>query len=223
MDWFAAVDIYCERLEPAFWAEPINALSNLSFIAAALWAALEAHRRSADRVVWGLIAMAALIGVGSFLFHTFATVWSEYADTIPIWTFVAAFVFVSMHRIGGVKAGRLGAIALGVAAVVIIVLLASGEGETTAPGVLNGSEQYAPALIALLVFSLLSWRRRHQMWPWIWSATGVFCVSLIFRTIDPAVCPSFPIGTHFLWHVLNGLMVGLLLQLLLRAPVRLQS
>jgi hypothetical protein len=55
------------------------------------------------------------------------------------------------------------------------------------------------------------------------SATGVFCVSLIFRAIDPAVCPSFPIGTHFLWHVLNGLMVGLLLQLLLRAPVRLQS
>ncbi len=36
MDWFQAVDIYCERTSAAFWAEPVNALSNLSFIAAAL-------------------------------------------------------------------------------------------------------------------------------------------------------------------------------------------
>ncbi len=220
MDWFAAVDIYCERLGQDFWAEPWNALSNISFIIAALWAAVEARRRRADAVVWVLIGMAGLIGVGSFFFHTFANSWSEYADTIPIWSFVAAFVFVAMARIGGVRPGRIGAIALGVAAVGVIVTLASGEGEAGPPGALNGSEQYAPALIALLVFSGLSWRRRHVMWPWIWAATGVFCLSLVFRTVDMAVCAAFPIGSHFMWHVLNGVMVGLLLQILLRAPVR---
>ncbi|WP_050523398.1 DUF6962 family protein [Pseudorhodobacter wandonensis] len=216
MDWFAAVDIYCERPGPGFWAEPFNALSNLSFIAAALWAAVEARRRGADGVVWALIGMAALIGVGSFLFHTFANTWSEYADTIPIWSFVAAFVLVAMQRIGGVRPRRIGVIAAAVAAVVIIVMLASGEGESGPPGVLNGSEQYAPALLALLVFSLLSQRRRHPMWPWVWAATGVFCLSLVFRTIDIAICPSFAIGSHFLWHLLNGLMIGVLLQMLLR-------
>lgn len=220
MDWFAAVDIYCERTSPAFWAEPVNALSNLSFIAAALWAAVAARRRGADGVVWALIVMAGLIGVGSFLFHTFANTWSEYADTIPIWGFVACFVFVAMARIGGVKPGRIGAIALGVAASVIVVMLASGEGESGPPGVLNGSGQYAPALVALLVFSGLTRRRRHPMWPWVWGATGVFCLSLVFRTIDMAICPSLAIGSHFLWHLLNGLMVALLLQMLLRAPVR---
>jgi hypothetical protein len=217
VDWFAAVDIYCERLGPGFWAEPFNALSNLSFIAAALWAAVEARRRGADGVVWTLIGMAALIGVGSFLFHTFANTWSEYADTIPIWSFVAAFVLVAMQRIGGVRPRRIGVIAASVAAVSIIILLASGEGESGPPGVLNGSEQYAPALLALLVFSLLSRRRGHPMWPWVWAATGVFCLSLVFRTIDMAICPSFAIGSHFLWHLLNGLMIGVLLQMLLRA------
>jgi hypothetical protein len=217
VDWFAAVDIYCERLGPGFWAEPFNALSNLSFIAAALWAAVEARRRGADGVVWALIGMAALIGVGSFLFHTFANTWSEYADTIPIWSFVAAFVLVAMQRIGGVRPRRIGVIAASVAAVSIIILLASGEGESGPPGVLNGSEQYAPALLALLVFSLLSRRRGHPMWPWVWAATGVFCLSLVFRTIDMAICPSFAIGSHFLWHLLNGLMIGVLLQMLLRA------
>jgi hypothetical protein len=217
MDWFTAVDIYCERLGPGFWAEPVNALSNLSFFAAAIWAGVEARKRGAAPVVWGLIGMAALIGVGSFLFHTFANTWSEYADTIPIWSFVAAFVFVAMQRIGGVKPGRIGAIALAVAAVIVVIMLASGEGESGPPGVVNGSEQYAPALIALLVFSLLSRRRGHPMWPWIWAATAVFCLSLFFRTIDMAVCPTVPVGSHFLWHLLNGLMVGLLLQMLLRA------
>lgn len=220
MDWFAAVDIYCERVGTAFWAEPWNAWSNLSFIAAALWAAVEARKRGADGVIWLLTAMAALVGVGSFLFHTFANTWSEYADTIPIWSFVAAFVFVAMQRIGGMKPGKVGAIALAVAAVMVVVMLASGEGESGPPGVLNGSEQYAPALIALLVFSVLSWRRGHPMWPWIWAATGLFCLSLVFRTIDLAICSSFPIGSHFMWHLLNGLMVAVLLQMLLRAPAR---
>lgn len=45
--------------------------------------------------------MAGLIGIGSFTFHTFAQAWSEYADTIPIWSFVAAFVLVCLQRLGG--------------------------------------------------------------------------------------------------------------------------
>jgi hypothetical protein len=121
-----------------------------------------------------------------------------------------------MQRIGAVKPERIGAIARVVAAVVVVVMLAYGEGDSGPTGVLNGSEQYAPVLIALLVFSVLSRRRGHPMWPWVWAATGVFCLSLPFRTIDLAVCSRFAIGGHFVWHVLNGLMAGLLLQMLLR-------
>lgn len=220
MDWFQAVDIYCERTSPAFWAEPVNALSNLAFPLAALWAAITAKQRQITApVVWVLIAMAALIGVGSFLFHTFANAWSEYADTLPIWTFVALFVLTAMHRIGGVAPGRLTIIALTVAAILTVVFLASGEGSAqTTPDPLNGSGQYAPALIALLVFTVGSLRRGHPMRHWITAATATFLVSLAFRTIDIAVCPSLPLGTHFLWHILNALMVGLLLQILIRSP-----
>lgn len=31
-DWFQPIDIYCERIEPTFWAEPINALTNLAIL-----------------------------------------------------------------------------------------------------------------------------------------------------------------------------------------------
>ena len=32
MDWSTPVDLYCERLGPSFWAEPVNAFSNAAFL-----------------------------------------------------------------------------------------------------------------------------------------------------------------------------------------------
>ncbi len=227
MDWSQAVDIYCERTSAAFWAEPLNAISNASFLAGALWGAVTARQRQiTSPVVWLLIGMAGLIGIGSFLFHTFANVWSGLADVIPIWSFVALFVFVAMHRIGGVQPRRVVFIALGIAAVLIIVFLAMDNGAapapsgpiSSAPDPLNGSGQYAPAVLALLAFAIVAWRRRHPMAIWITAAAAVFLLSLAFRTIDMRVCASFPAGTHFMWHALNGLMIGLLLQVLTRSP-----
>jgi Ceramidase len=221
MDWQQAVDIYCERTSPAFWAEPLNAASNVAFPMAALWAAITARKRGiTDPVIWLLIALAASIGLGSFLFHTFANRWSEYADTIPIWSFVALFVFVAVHRIGGVKPGRLLAMALAVAAVVTIAFLATGEGTPahTAPEPLNGSGQYAPAMLALFAFAAISQWRGHPMRHWIAAAALVFLLSLTFRTYDIALCQQLPIGTHFIWHLLNATMIGILLQVLVRMP-----
>jgi hypothetical protein len=31
------VDLYCERTGADFWSEPVNALTNLAFVAAGLW------------------------------------------------------------------------------------------------------------------------------------------------------------------------------------------
>jgi len=222
VDWFAAVDIYCERTTPAFWAEPVNALTNLAFVLAALWGAIEARKRGiTSPMVWLLIALAALIGIGSFLFHTFANRWSELADTIPIWSFVALFVLAAMHFIGGMPVARVlrAAGLVAIAAALVIWLLAFGEGQDQAAQAadpLNGSGQYAPAVLALVVFTLISWRRKHPGAPWIAASLGVFLLSLTARTFDRDLCGAFPLGTHFLWHSLNGLMIALLLQMLVR-------
>ncbi|WP_170108072.1 hypothetical protein [Donghicola tyrosinivorans] len=47
-------------------------------------------------------------------------------------------------------------------------------------------------------------------------AAGTFALSLVFRAIDLQVCGALPIGTHYLWHLLNGAMVGFLLVALVR-------
>ncbi|MCF8510807.1 MAG: ceramidase [Rhodobacteraceae bacterium] len=97
-NWLQAVDISCERISPPYWAEPVNAVSNLSLVLAALWACAEARKRGLGQpILWILIGMAGAIGIGSFLFHTHANRWSELADTLPIWSFVGLFVLTAMH------------------------------------------------------------------------------------------------------------------------------
>jgi hypothetical protein len=45
----------------------------------------------------------------------------------------------------------------------------------------------------------------------MFAAAGTLAVSLTFRSIDMTVCDALPLGTHFLWHSLNGLALYLLL------------
>ena len=79
MNWTDAIDAYCERSDPSFWAEPVNAVTNLAFVLAGLWAW---RRTSGLGRVLSVVLMA--IGVGSFLFHTVAEAWSGLADVLPI-------------------------------------------------------------------------------------------------------------------------------------------
>ncbi len=230
MDWFTPIDLYCERTASGFWNEPLNALSNGAFLLAAPWGYYELRKRGAlTPATWLLIVLAASIGVGSFLFHTFANPWSELADIVPIWGFVALFVLTAIHRIGGVAPQKLTTILVIGGAITSAFFLAFTGGTAiggitheaahhSTPSLLNGSQQYAPALVALVMFSWISWRRVPAITPWMVSATLVFAASLSLRTVDLHLCAQLPIGTHFLWHILNGVVIALLFQGLLRSP-----
>jgi hypothetical protein len=50
-------------------------------------------------------------------------------------------------------------------------------------------------------------------------AALIFSLSLFFRSIDGAVCPAWPAGTHFLWHILNALVLGVLIRAAVLHPV----
>lgn len=217
---FLPVDIYCERTHPGFWAEPVNAITNLSFVAAALWGWHEARKRGEDSpAVWLLIVLAGVIGLGSFLFHTVAQVWSAFADTIPIWTFVALAVGICTVRIGGVRPGRvvIGALVLGAAAAVMIASGDGSGGQSSGPPALNGSLQYAPAVLALAVFTVVAYWRASPLRHWVAAALGVFLISLTARTFDMAVCDTVPLGLHWIWHLMNGLLIGIVLQIVIRS------
>ena len=37
---------------------------------------------------------------------------------------------------------------------------------------------------------------------------ALLALSITFRALDGPLCAAWPIGTHFLWHLLNAAMLG---------------
>jgi len=219
--WHAPIDAYCERIDPSFWSEPVNALTNGAFIIAAIAAAvlwLRAPRR--DWLVAILIVLAFAVGVGSFLFHTVATRWAALADVVPIALFIIVYFFLAMRRYLELPLW---------AALAVTVLFQAFS--MTVPGLwldfaraqfgydpLNGSVGYLPAAAAMIVVGTMAWRGKPAVGRALVGIGGLFVVSLTFRSIDSLVCGALPLGTHFLWHLANALVLFLLLRVALRRP-----
>lgn len=213
-DWSAQINAYCERTDFSFWAEPVNALTNAAFLLAAVVAVVAARR--AGRLDGGmalLIALTTAIGVGSFLFHTFATRWAAVADTVPILLFIVAYLVLAMRRFFGL--GWRGGIAIGVLFVLISRPFARAAQQAVGNTIGNGVG-YLPALAALFIVAAALWRRRHPAARAMAGAALLFVISLGFRTADQPLCAAWPLGTHFLWHLLNGALLGWLMLTMIR-------
>ena len=210
--WLTPVDNYCERLDPGFWAEPLNALSNGAFILAAAYA-FRLWRREGARDWPGLwlVAVAASVGIGSFLFHTLANRWSLLADVLPIAAFIYSYFLLALRRYL-----HLGPVAAILATAVFAAFNVSFDRIWFGwlPGVsLNGSVGYIPAALALLaVGALCRPAGEKAAGRALLLAAGLFALSLAFRSMDAASCAALPAGTHFLWHGLNGLVLAVLMR-----------
>lgn len=196
------IDIYCERLIPGLWAEPLNALSNIAFLVAAIamWR-LAQQRQNMSAGVWSLVILAASIGIGSGLFHTFATTWANILDVLPIVCFQLCFIGLYSGQVIRMRYGYVGAL------LISFLLISRWSGEFS--DILNGSLSYAPAFLVLLGFGLYHYHQQKHEPFGLLVASGVFLLSLSFRTLDQTVCPYLPIGTHFLWHLFNGVLLYL--------------
>lgn len=202
------IDIYCERGGPHLWAEPVNALTNLAFVAAGLWGLWQARRRGAGTYAEVLCWWVVAIGIGSGLFHTFANRLTMWADVLPIAGFTFAYTLFNLRRYLGMGWPRaiLVFVAFYVAAGVLSALVPEWLREAS-----NGSTAYLPALLALVFFGAWLVRAGHPAGWYNIGAAAIFVVSVGFRVADPLVCEALPLGTHFLWHVLNAALLGVLL------------
>lgn len=197
---------YCERASEAFWAEPLNAASNLAFIVAGL-AAL-ASRRRGDWPVAGLIGLVFAIGVGSFLFHTVPRRWSLLADVVPIQLFAFGYFALALRRFLGWP--RL-AVAAGTLAFLLAGLALQAGLAPLLPAGMRGSAGYAAFLLGLAGMALAVARCDRVAALWLGATTAAFALSLTLRSLDMAACAALPAGLHWGWHLLNAaVLYGLL-------------
>lgn len=203
------IDIYCERVSPVFWAEPVNAITNAAFLVAALAGLWLWRRRTPDD--WAGLALIVIVfatGVGSFLFHTFATRWALLTDVIPIALFIHLYLLIALRRYLELHW------VICVSIVIGFLVLSPMVGEVWAP-LIGSSAGYIPALGAIFVVGGFYYPKNRQLALWVLGTGCVFALSLTFRTLDLPVCDGFPLGTHFLWHMLNAVVLFLLLRVLI--------
>ena len=199
--WFNSVDIYCERLDSGFWAEPINAISNLSFIVAGffLWR-LKSHRSTL------MATLVILIGLGSFSFHTFANRLTGLLDVLAIALYLVAFAFLIPKQWSrNSLLIQLGSVLMLIVSIVLAQSLMSYL-KPALPWLPSG--MYLGAWLALMMFALITQYSNLHAARFLWLAVIVFPFSLLSRQIDMPLCDSIG-GTHWLWHLFNGLTLYL--------------
>jgi len=185
------VDGYCERLAPGLWGEPLNSLSNFAFLVAAV---LVWRLAAGERLGRALAGLIGLVFAASTAFHLLATRWAAVADSVAILVFVLVYAVVFGRVFFGRRHAWLAAPAF-LALTVVTALLGGGL--------------YLSTLIGLGVFAALLAFARDAYWTHYAIAGAIFALSLSLRALDRDVCSYVPVGTHFLWHLLNGVVLYL--------------
>ncbi|MEO0750821.1 MAG: ceramidase domain-containing protein [Pseudomonadota bacterium] len=206
MEWTRQIDIYCERLDASYWAEPINALTNAAFLFAA---AVMAYRlRDAQMpVAWGLVFILAGIGVGSFLFHTHAQSWAALADVGAIALFILLYLYAASRDYLGLSRlwAGLSVLAFFPFAALLTPLFAYLP-------VLGVSSSYVPVALLIAIYGVILWPRHRATARGLLIGVALLMVSITLRSLDAPLCAQIPIGTHFAWHILNAIMLGWMIE-----------
>ena len=214
MSWLAPVDAYCERTGPEYWSEPINALTNLAFLIAALlvWPRLKGPGMAMGRALAGVLF---IIGIGSWLFHTHANRLTGLMDVLPILGFILLYVFAATRDYFGARpwVAALATAAFVPYAAATVPLFAMIPG-------LGSSASYAPVPLLILIYAALLRNRLPETARGLAIGAGILIASLTFRTLDQPLCGALPLGTHFMWHVLNAVMLGWMIEVWRRHRTR---
>lgn len=204
MDLTQHVDGYCERLDPSFWSEPINAITNAAFLIAAIYM----WRRSDGLMLAKLLCIVLFaIGVGSFLFHTFAQTWAGIADVLPIILYILIYIFAATRDFWNQRVWIAGL------AVVLFFPYAALLSPLFAqiPG-FESSSAYGPVPLLIFAYAFGLRKRAPETAKGLAIGASTVCLSLFFRSIDEPLCNVLPFGTHFLWHILNGIALGWMIE-----------
>ncbi|MGR3635102.1 MAG: ceramidase domain-containing protein [Shimia sp.] len=206
MQWTQYIDAYCERSGPEYWAEPVNAVTNAAFVIAALtmWRRVQGPGLGLARA---LCVILGLIGVGSYLFHTHAVVWAAVADTTPIAAYVLLYIFAANRDFWGMSS-----LWAFVATLLFFpfayVLMPMFE----ALPVLGVSAAYLPVPAMITFYAIALRKRLPKVSKGLAIGVVILMVSLAMRSVDARVCTTLPLGTHFLWHILNAVMLGWMIE-----------
>lgn len=204
---------YCGRFAAGWFGEPQNSFSNASFVAAALIGYVMWRRsRRGDLPGLALVVLAGSVGIGSYIFHSHPTPSTLQIDLIPIQVFSLSVVVFGCRRWFAAR----WPLTIGV---VVLFGLANYEWARLVRGVLGGGAGHLLRLAAIagcggwLALRPATRRSGH----FLLAAAATYTAAITVRAFDVPSCAAFPLGLHWVWHLIQGATVGFLLAAALTA------
>lgn len=208
MDLSEPIDIYCERLDIGIWAEPINSVTNIAFILAAIIMWLRCKNLIEGKILSFLLFS---IGCGSFLFHTYAQTWAALLDVTAILIFILTYIFVANRKflVWSKMVSFIGVILFFPYQLLLVSILSNIQ-------LFGSSVQYIPVAILIFIYSGLMRKSEPNLSRGLFIGAAILCLSIISRTVDEPLCSILSVGTHFVWHILNAIMLSWMIEILRR-------
>jgi len=208
----------CERHNLDIFSEPLNVISSLLFFLVA-YEIFNLYRRNRDINSKWIIDLKILnfliicIGFGSTLFHMVPNYYTELLDISFIIIFINLYFICVMKRVALLNWFQ------------VVVAFLAFLGTTNFivskfPNAMNDSIGYLSTMISLIFIAVYLSLRNRPSAKYYLLASLVGVASLFFRSIDNYVCNELPIGTHFLWHSCNAVLIYILMKQLVRSVNR---
>lgn len=200
--------IYCEQAKYAGYFEPWNTVTNLTFIIAGIILLVNLKRsKQLDAKAIFLSSVLIIIGIGSLAWHLYRNNLTLTADSIPIAVFVLSYLFFYLKY---TCRKTLHLILLFFGFFIYTPLLTWLLNPDSSEIFGNGGAMYFSAITYLLVIQIYNYYNMRSIIKKSMIIIIVFLISLTFRQANLFLCNNIHFGTHFMWHILNGLSLYLM-------------
>ncbi len=206
----------CERgSDLGMWVEPLNTITSAGFLIAAflIFRMYKAHADYKDKRMWDVYFLnicMVFIGLSSIGFHMTPSYYTEIADTAFIVVFILVYFTSAMFRIVNLKK-------FAVVICFMAFVFTSKALVQLFPNALNDSVGYLSSMGAIIFIAVYLNVKRRAAATSFMLASILGMVSLFFRVVDREVCDQLHIGTHFVWHTCNSILLFMLMKQLLRS------
>lgn len=202
---------YCERGSSMdFFAEPLNAISNIAFILVGFGIYNLLRKNRIQRVEYkAVLVLVILVGFGSFLWHATGTSYALILDVIPSALSFALITYIFLSKLIGNK----------LLALLLVLLLLPLRFFISSFATTDNISSLIRNLInatVFLVMIVLAFKKYGRIAFEGLGVLTVYILAITMRIIDGQVCSTFYVGTHFLWHILNALAVYLAVRFLIK-------
>ena len=201
---------YCERTNLDLLSEPLNFFTNLFFLIASI---LLLFNKAIKDKKYALLIF--LIGIGSMLLHSIPNKLTGGLDVLFIMLFVYYYIYKIYIKLNIKKY-------FSIIISISFILFCFIFGYFFINTFLGSSAFYLPIILhlILLYFYFLFNKKIYKHYKLLLYISILFSCSFLLRSVDIHICNIFFIGTHFIWHILNAVVLYLLIKFYYLIPNR---